>query len=146
MLISCVHVSVQYVSPCVTSEVCEIANSLSALDPYLIHIDLTPWSSRTKLDRNWINQLWSYPHYEPNSVTIGTQGSIMVTVLAYLLLSVAQSCFWMSCPAGFGHCLLPIQQCACTVQRPQTLAQLPHDYFISGDNPLLIRIESTYRR
>ena len=29
-------------------------------------------------------------------------------VIAYLPLAVTQSCFWISHPAGFGHCLLPI--------------------------------------
>ena len=38
----------------------------SALDLDSIHIDFTPQSLCTKLDWNWINPSWSYPHFKLN--------------------------------------------------------------------------------
>ena len=69
---------------CSVSCYLSVAKGLSALDPDSIHISLTPQSSRTKLDRNWINPLRSCPHFDPVRTTrtkletVRTQGPIMV--------------------------------------------------------------------
>ena len=88
------------------------SKGLSALDPDSIHIDLTPQSS---LRTNWIAT--GLIHFDPVRTTNLTCDDSYTRpnyrhVIAHLPLAVTQSCFRISHPAGFGHCLLPpyIQQ------------------------------------
>ena len=81
---------------------------LSALDPDSIHIDITPQSS---LHMNWI--VTGSIHFDPVRTTNLARDDSYTKpnyhhMIAYLPLAVTQSCFCISHPAGFGHCLLPI--------------------------------------
>ena len=79
--------------------------------PHLILIRSTSISKLNHFVRNWI--VIGSVHFDPVHTTNLTRDNSYTRpyyghVLAYLLLAVTQSCFWISHPVVFGHCLLPI--------------------------------------
>ena len=76
----------------------------SGFDPHRSHTSIIT-------STNWIAT--GSIHFDPVCTTNLTRDDsytrpIYRHVIAYLPLAVTQSCFWLSRPAGFGHCLLPI--------------------------------------
>ena len=134
-----------HVDPCMYVYV----KGLSALDLDSIHFSVTPQTLHTKLDYNWINPLQSCPHYELNSCRFVHKAQLWSRV-GILLLAVKQSCFWISRPAGFGHCLLLIHTTTCsffvqsdTQHLLQTCASInKYDCHMDTSFPVIIHFRS----